>query len=54
MLPTTLVSMKSVAQLDITTYSRYQARNAIVHGHHEARGTCRRSSRNSSEACSSS
>ncbi len=32
MLPTTLVSMKPVAQFDITTYSRYQARKAIVAG----------------------
>ena len=32
MFPTTWVSMKPVAQFDITTYSRYQARNAIVAG----------------------
>ena len=29
--------MKSVAQFDITTYSRYQDRNATVHGTTNAR-----------------
>ncbi len=32
MLPTTWMLMKSPAQLDMTTYSRYQTRNAMVHG----------------------
>ena len=37
MLPTTWVDMKSVAQLERTTYSRYQARNATVAGNTKPR-----------------
>ncbi len=36
MWPTTFWLMKSWAQFDMTTYSRYQARKATVAGHHEA------------------
>ena len=47
MLPTTWVPMKSRAQFDITTYSRYQARNATVAGNTKLRNR-RRSSWNCS------